>query len=149
MSSYVPAALRRLVVERAGGVCEYCLIDQDDTYFGCEVEHIISEKHGGATPAENLALACAFCNRAKGTDIATLLPNTGQLCRLFHPRTDVWAHDFALDAAGVTILPLSEVGDATVRLLSLNHPDRVLEREALRDVGRYPGAAARKRLALQ
>ena len=49
MTSYVPAALRRLVAGRAGDVCEYCLIDQDDTYFGCEVEHIISEKHGGFT----------------------------------------------------------------------------------------------------
>ena len=52
--------MRRLVVERAGGVCEYCLIDQEDTYFGCEIEHVISEKHGGATAAENLAVVRAW-----------------------------------------------------------------------------------------
>lgn len=43
MTSYVSLELRRLVESRAHGVCEYCLIHEDDTYFGCQVEHIISE----------------------------------------------------------------------------------------------------------
>lgn len=68
MSSYVSAALRRLVAVRADALCEYCLMHEDDAVFGCEFDHIISEKHGGATDAENLAYACAFCNRAKGSD---------------------------------------------------------------------------------
>ena len=68
MSGYVPAHLRRLVTERANRVCEYCLIHRDDTFFGCEIEHVISEKHGGLTTPENLALACMTCNRLKGTD---------------------------------------------------------------------------------
>ena len=38
MSSYISAAF----------LCEYCLIHEDDTVFGCEVDHIISTKHGGA-----------------------------------------------------------------------------------------------------
>lgn len=71
MSSYVPVALRRLVSQRARGLCEYCLIDETDTFFGCEVEHIIAEKHGGTTTADNLAMACLFCNRFKGSDIAS------------------------------------------------------------------------------
>jgi 5-methylcytosine-specific restriction endonuclease McrA len=29
------------------------------------MEHIIAEKHRGSTEAENLALACPYCNRAK------------------------------------------------------------------------------------
>jgi 5-methylcytosine-specific restriction endonuclease McrA len=55
MSSRVSAALRRQVFERAQGLCEYCLIDQKHTAFGCELEHIVSEKHRGATTWENLA----------------------------------------------------------------------------------------------
>ncbi len=53
--AYVNAELRRLVVTRAERICEYCLIHEDDTYFGGGVDHIISEKHGGATAADNLA----------------------------------------------------------------------------------------------
>ncbi len=54
MSSYVSADLRRLVASRAYHVCEYCLIHESDTYLGCHIDHIISEKHGGLTEAENL-----------------------------------------------------------------------------------------------
>jgi hypothetical protein len=57
MSSYVSAALRQLVAERAEYLCEYCLLYEEDTFFGCEVDHIISEKHGGPTVAENLVYA--------------------------------------------------------------------------------------------
>jgi HNH endonuclease len=78
------------VAARAGHRCEYCLIHADDTFFGCEVDHIISEKHGGATREDNLAYACLFCNRNKGSDIASILPETGELVRLFNPRLDRW-----------------------------------------------------------
>ena len=63
--TYIPAETRRLVIGRAGRCCEYCLIHEDDTYFGCEVDHVVSEKHGGLTVAENLAYACLVCNRYK------------------------------------------------------------------------------------
>ena len=49
MSSYVPPGLRRLVRSRAEDLCEYCLIHEEDTFLGCQLEHIISEKHGGET----------------------------------------------------------------------------------------------------
>ena len=71
MTSYISAELRRHVIERAERLCEYCLIHTEDTFFGCEVDHILSEKHGGPTEAANLALACMPCNRAKGTDIGS------------------------------------------------------------------------------
>jgi hypothetical protein len=58
--TYISAELRRLVAARAEGLCEYCLIHEEDTFFGCEVDHIISEKHGGSTDAGNLAYACLF-----------------------------------------------------------------------------------------
>ena len=140
MSSYVSAALRRLVAVRADALCEYCLVHEDDTVFGCEVDHIISEKHGGATEAENLAYACAFCNRAKGSDIGSIVPGTGRFVRFFNPRTDRWAEHFLLD--GVTIVPLSEIGEVTARILDFNNSDRLLERQTIQTVGRYPSAVA-------
>lgn len=145
MSSYVSATLRRLVAERAAYLCEYCLLHEEDTFFGCEVDHIISEKHGGPTAAENLAYACAFCNRAKGSDIGSIVWRTGAFSRFFHPRLDRWVEHFALD--GVTILPLSAIGEVTARILDFNNPDRLLERQAVYALGRYPSAAAIVRMA--
>jgi 5-methylcytosine-specific restriction endonuclease McrA len=144
--SYVRADLRRLVATRADHLCEYCLIHADDTFFGCEVDHIISEKHGGLTEESNLAYACLACNRNKGSDIASIIPGTGELVRLFNPRQDQWSDHFRLDADGITILSLTPTGEATSRLLRLDEDARLLEREALRKVDRYPTPAARMHL---
>ncbi len=145
MSSYVPAPLRRLVFTRAEGLCEYCLIHQNHTFFGCEIEHILAEKHGGQTAAENLALACGFCNCFKGSDIASL-SESGAIFRLYHPRLDLWSDHFELD--GDVIRPLTEIGEATVRLLRMNHPKRFDEREILRLEGKYPTPEATRRMNL-
>jgi 5-methylcytosine-specific restriction endonuclease McrA len=75
--SYVPVALRSTVIERAGGRCEYCLYPQAASFLAFEIEHIISEKHGGKTVAENLALACPYCNRFKGSTWAHSTPIMG------------------------------------------------------------------------
>ena len=147
MSGYVPAGLRRLVAARAEGLCEYCLIHEDDTFLGCQVEHVIAEKHGGATAAENLAYACVFCNRYKGSDLGSIAVSTGQLCRFFNPRADRWGDHFKFD--GARIRPLTDVGEVTVRILEMNHPDRLVERGALRDVGRYPSPPALARSATE
>lgn len=89
--TYIPAALRRLVAERAQYRCEYCGIREADTAFGCQVDHIIAEKHRGRTEESNLAYACGFCNQSKGSDIASLLsPDTIEIIRFFHPRRDRW-----------------------------------------------------------
>ena len=125
MSSYISTGLRRLVAQRANRLCEYCLIAEDDTYFGCEVDHIISEKHRGPTSAENLAYACAACNRAKGSDIGSIVWSTGHFSRFFNPRTDRWSDHFALDEA--RIVPLTEIGDVTARILELNSAARLAE----------------------
>jgi 5-methylcytosine-specific restriction endonuclease McrA len=81
MSSHISPEIRQLVASRANYICEYCLIAEEDAYFRFQVEHIISRKHGGSSELENLALACVFCNRYKGSDIASLIPETGELVR--------------------------------------------------------------------
>ncbi|HUO10066.1 MAG TPA: HNH endonuclease signature motif containing protein [Phycisphaerae bacterium] len=144
MSGYVPPALRSLVADRAEYLCEYCLIHERDTFLGCQIEHIISEKHGGETTADNLAFACVFCNRFKGSDIATISPRTQALCRLFNPRTDHWSEHFRID--NDYIIGLTDIGESTAFLLGFNQPDRLLERQALIKSRLYPSAAASKRL---
>ena len=138
-TAYVSAELRRLVASRANGACECCLIHEEDTFFGCEVDHIISEKHGGLTEEGNLAYSCLPCNRSKGSDISSLIPGTTDLVRFFNPRIDRWSDHFRLDATdGITIVPLTPTGEATARILGFNQADRLLERQTLREVGRYP-----------
>ncbi len=144
MSSYVSADVRRLVVLRANGLCEYCLIHENDTYLGCQVDHIISEKHGGPTDSENLAYARASCNRAKGSDLGSIAPSTGELTRLFNPRTDHWVDHFLLH--GLLIEPRTPIGEATIQTLRLNESERILERQALCQVGRYPSKTASRLL---
>jgi 5-methylcytosine-specific restriction endonuclease McrA len=90
VSSAVPVELRRLVMRRANGICEYCLVPERVSALDFQIEHIISEKHGGATTSENLACSCVFCNRFKGSDVASVSPTTGQVVRLYHPRRDRW-----------------------------------------------------------
>lgn len=143
--SYVSAGLRRQVVTRADNMCEYCVIHEDDTFFGCEVDHIISQKHGGPTQADNLAYACMICNRNKGSDVGSIVPplSSGVFSRFFNPRIDAWSEQFALDESdGITIRPLTGAGVVTARIFGFNSSERLLERQALRDVGRYPTAEA-------
>lgn len=130
----VPAELRRLVRDRANGRCEYCLLPEADSLSAHQVDHVLSRKHEGETSADNLALACACCNKRKGSDLSSVDPETRALTPLFNPRQDRWEEHFRV--VGVRIAPLSAVGRVTVRLLGLNHPARVLERELARALGR-------------
>jgi HNH endonuclease len=135
MSTYVPAPLRRQVIERAGDRCEYCHFPQSVTLLAFEMEHIISEKHGGTTASDNLALACPYCNRAKGTDLGSIDPDTNQLTPFFNPRTQSWQKHFTL--VGAAIIALTAEARVTIFILQFNHPDRLQEREQLLAIGHY------------
>ncbi|MBA2734989.1 MAG: HNH endonuclease [Acidobacteria bacterium] len=140
MSNYISPETRQIVARRANFVCEYCLIAEEDAYFRFQVEHIISSKHGGSSELENLALACVFCNRYKGSDIASLAPETSELVRFYNLRTDHWSEHFRL--SGVIIESLTKIGEVTVRILQMNHNDQILEREVLSRRKHYPSEAA-------
>ena len=134
--TYIPDALRRLVVSRANNCCEYCLMPQAAKLFTFEVDHIIAEKHRGATHEDNLCLSCLDCNRAKGSDFASFDPETEAVALLFNPRQDRWTEHFRL--ADAMIHPLTASGRVTVFLLHFNAETRLSERAALREAGRYP-----------
>ena len=135
MARWISAELRQTIANRAKQLCEYCLIAEADTFYGCEVDHIISLKHGGSSELNNLAYACAFCNRAKGTDIGSI-STAGEFTRFFNPRTDVWSEHFRLE--GATIRPLTAIGEVTARVLRLNESARIHERNEMIQFGKYP-----------
>ena len=128
--------LRELVWHRADATCEYCCIPQlhDDLPF--QVDHIIAEKHDGATVEDNLALSCYYDNSYKGSNIAGIDPDTGKLTALFHPRRDVWEQHFAWN--GAEILGRTPIGRVTIQVLRINLEERVALRQALIDEGVFP-----------
>ncbi|MEX0270268.1 HNH endonuclease [Leptolyngbyaceae cyanobacterium UHCC 1019] len=141
---YINEELRRLISERADHLCEYCLIHEEDTFLGCQVDHIVSVKHGGSTESDNLAYACAFCNRYKGSDLGSVLLPNRELIRFFDPRHNRWSHHFQLSE--LMILPLTLVGEVTAKILEFNNDDRCLERQFLITINRYPTAAALRQM---
>src|SRR5260370_20852277 len=132
--AHIAERLREDVSARAGRRCEYCLEPEDLAFARHQVDHVIAEKHGGTTALENLALCCALCNRRKGSDLATLDPMTGELQALFHPRLERWAEHFELRGGEIVARTITD--RVTVKLLRLNRPDRIKEREALVRSGR-------------
>jgi hypothetical protein len=136
MTTRPSAEHRRQVAERACHCCEYCLIPEELAASTHQVDHVIAEKHGGQTALENLALSCTVCNRRKGSDIGSLDPVSGTLVSLFHPRTQEWSEHFQLD--GVHIIGLTAEGRTTVAFLQLNSVERLMERAAWIQSGRYP-----------
>jgi len=132
----VPERLRRTVQERAQGKCEYCLIHEDFTLLSHEPDHIIAEKHGCATVAENLAWSCTQCNRFKGSDVGSFDLVSQKFVPLFNPRTQQWKRHFKLD--GPYIHPLTASGRITVTLLKRNDIHRIDERTPFVETGHYP-----------
>jgi hypothetical protein len=132
-------ALRRLVIERAGGFCEYCRFPEPFRYLDFEIDHVIAQKHGGPTAESNLAWACYNCNSYKGPNIAGWISESGQVVRLFHPRTDVWADHF--EWHGPLLVGRTDIGNATIQVLMINHADAVEVRRWLIASGvRLPSA---------
>ena len=135
MADMISQQWRREIRARPGGRCEYCLMDEAWLVWGCEVDHILSRKHGGATELSNLAFSCARCNRAKGTDVGSIHSKSEQLVRLFNPRRDHWDEHFRID--GPRIVGLTLIGQVTVTLLQFNQDERLLERAFLQQAGRF------------
>jgi hypothetical protein len=125
----------RTVRERAAGRCEYCRDLESFSLAAFHCEHIVARQHGGGDELANLALACPACNFRKGPNLAGIDPVSGEVTRLFQPRTDRWAEHFAID--GVSVVGRTPVGRATVALLNFNTPARTNRRRLLLELGMY------------
>ena len=108
----ISLALRKEVRERANECCEYCLLPEVQAFFPHEPDHIIATKHGGQSTIDNFALACFDCNRFKGSDIASIDPESGELIQLFNPRTQGWDEHFTIQNG--LIIPRTAIGRVTV-----------------------------------
>ena len=137
--TYISAALRREVIQRAHNCCEYCRVSEEDRLWSYEVDHIIAEKHGGPTTPDNLSWSCYLCNGYKGSDIGSIdWEGSGKLTPLFNPRQQIREEHFQLDTEQGYLHPLTAEGRVTIFLLRLNSDDHVKSRLLLIEAGRYP-----------
>jgi hypothetical protein len=132
----IPAALRRLVVQKADNRCEYCGISQIGQVTIFHIDHIIPVVVGGKTSAENLALACVSCSLRKGARQSLEDSETGEIVPIFHPRQQVWKEHFAW--SGVQVVGLTATGRATVQALDLNRATMLAIRAEEELLGRHP-----------
>jgi hypothetical protein len=132
----VSRELASLVEQRAAGRCEYCRMHQALQGATFHVEHILPSARGGVTVPENLAWAWPGCNLRKSDRTESFDPDTGSLAPLFNPRTQVWLEHFQF--MDRQIIGLTPTGRGTVALLDLNHPRRLLVRQAEEVFGLFP-----------
>jgi hypothetical protein len=120
-------SLEAEIRERAGGRCEYCQLPEHISDLPHVIDHVIARQHRGATVSGNLALCCGRCNLSKGPNVAGVDPVTGEIIRLFHPRTDHWADHF--EWRGPQLHGRTAIGRTTIEVLAMNHPYRVAARQ--------------------
>ncbi|HEY3967148.1 MAG TPA: HNH endonuclease signature motif containing protein [Planctomycetaceae bacterium] len=129
-------ALRQLVFARANETCEYCRLAAEFDPLPFCVDHIIAQQHHGPTVESNLACSCFSCNSCKGPNLAGIDPDTGQLTRLFHPRSDRWSEHFRWD--GPSLRATTPIGRVTIYVLDINDPVRTEHRRWLIEEGSFP-----------
>ena len=134
--SGIPAALRRLVVHRAEGRCEYCGLAQVGQEATFHNDHIIPVSTGGPTVESNLALACTSCSLRKEARRSATDPLTKRKVPLFQPRRQSWFDHFRWD--DVVVIGLTAIGRATVAALQMNRPSILVIREEEAERGRHP-----------
>jgi len=130
--------LKRAVIERAQGFCEYCRSQAKFATQAFSVEHIIPKSRGGQSHIDNLALACQGCNNHKYMKIEGRDPISGAIVPLFHPRRQIWNDHFAWDKDFSYVIGLTPIGRATVDALQLNRTGLVSLRRILFISGEHP-----------
>ena len=117
--SSIPKSLRRRILERDGGQCQYCHLKQYGQGAVFHINHIVPRSGGGLTQESNLALQCPYCSLRKSDRVDANDPATGRKARLLHPIEQVWAEHVSLQPDGVC-RGLTDTGRATVEALRMN-----------------------------
>jgi 5-methylcytosine-specific restriction endonuclease McrA len=111
---YIPAEVRRQMIDDAGHRCGYCQTDERLTGIPLNIKHLTPVAAGGSSVRENLWLSCRPCNEIKGARTHAIDPETQETAPLFTPRTHRWSEHVAWSEDGVRILSHSSVGRATL-----------------------------------
>jgi hypothetical protein len=127
--------LVQFVHQRAAFRCEYCHFPQRFAGLNFQIDHVIPEKHGGVTVADNLALSCYYCNSYKGPNLSGIDRLTQEIVVLFNPRHDIWSDHFEWE--GPVLTGRTPCGRATIEVLRMNDPAAVALRRLLIRAGSF------------
>lgn len=130
--------LKKLVVSRAGGYCEYCKSPADFATEPFSIEHIIPRAKQGGDEDSNLAYACIGCNVYKSDQTESLDLVSQEVTTLFNPRVMVWNEHFSWDTSVTKLIGKTACGRATIEALRLNRRPLVNLRRALIAIGEHP-----------
>jgi hypothetical protein len=130
--------LKRAVIERAYGCCEYCRSQARFATQSHSIEHIVPLSQGGQNTIDNLALACQGCNNHKYKKVVGRDPISGEIVPLFHPRNQNWNDHFAWNESFTHVIGLTSIGRATVEALQLNRAGLINLRRILYSSGEHP-----------
>jgi hypothetical protein len=133
---YIPAEVRRLVIQRATGRCEYCGLAQEGQEATFHLDHIVPVVVGGKTTIENLAVACVSCSLRKAARQTVIDPQTGEEVAIYNPRRESWSDHFRWE--GVRLVGQTATGRATVAALDMNRPLILAIRQEEANLGRHP-----------
>jgi hypothetical protein len=134
----IPPPVKKTIISRAKGCCEYCRSQVRFSTQSYSIEHIIPLSAGGETLLDNLALACQGCNNHKYNKTVGQNPVSGEMVPLFHPRQQQWRDHFAWNEDYTLIIGLTPTGRATVGTLKLNRDGLVALRRILFPIGEHP-----------
>ncbi len=134
----LPSQIKKTIIKRANGVCEYCRSQARFSTQAFSVEHIIPISYGGETILDNLALACQGCNNHKYTKTRGLNPINGETVPLYNPRKQRWQEHFTWNDDYTLIIGLTPTGCATVETMRLNREGLVNLRRLLYSIGEHP-----------
>lgn len=136
--SSIPLSIKRIVISRANGYCEYCKSPADFTTEPFSIEHIMPRAKAGSNDEANLAYACIGCNVYKSDLTEFLDVVSHQLVPLFNPRMMNWYEHFVWDELFTSLVGQTAVGRVTIQALKLNRKPLKNLRRALLAIGEHP-----------
>lgn len=136
--SSIAANIKRLVISRSQGYCEYCKCPSDFSTEPFSIEHIVPRSKDGLDQLDNLAYACIGCNIYKSDKTAFLDVVSQAMSPLFNPRTMNWDDHFIWDESLTSIIGKTAVGRATIEAIRLNRQPLKNLRRALIAIGEHP-----------
>ncbi len=138
LKKQISEQVKEFVRSRANGLCEYCLAIFAISYATFPVDHIIPESKGGSDGPDNLANTCQNCNNSKYNKTEWIDWLSGEVVRLFNPRTDVWSEHFEWNDDFTILTGRTPIGRATVNCLRINRPRIVKLRLFFFKLGIHP-----------
>ncbi len=134
--------LKEWILQRAGGLCEYCKSPANISPQPFVIEHIIPKSKNGPTDESNLALSCQGCNNYKYNKTEGVDDLTGESAQLFNPRSENWDEHFKWSEDVQEIIGITSVGRVTLEELKLNRIELKNLRRILAQVGKHPPRSA-------